>query len=375
MTTTQPAYASQKLEADDIPSNYSRLMARELGLTARQLPGLLRGTGLGVAQFLSEDRLLTTAQQLQILRNALLLSGQPEFGLRLGKRLTPATHGAMGFAASSSPDLLTALQAIHSFLPIRASYIQLHLRQTEEHLECRLKVQGSLDDDIQRCLADTVVKALFEFGEFIVGRPLHEAETCFAHPAPEYRAIYSDYLPGQIRFGCDQLTLKLPMALCREPNASANHENYRLALQQCESMLAQLQTHKPSYQTRLKKMMLSHPPGTLSEDEAAASLFMSKRSLARKLKQEHSGFRQVRDEILSQQAASYLCDSQLSIEAIAALMNYHDSANFRRAFKRWFGQPPEQYRQHAGARAMHPSGASSGSMSDRVGAAGNLRVA
>ena len=353
MTTPQQASGLQSLEAD-IPSNYSRLMARELGLTATQLPGLLRGTGLGVAQFLSEDCLLTAAQQARILHNALLLSGQPELGLRLGRRLTPATHGAMGFAASSSPDLLTALEAIHAFLPIRASFIQMNLEQVEDRLECRLNVQVSPDDDIQRCLADMVIKVLLEFGEFIVGRPLHEAEICFAHPAPEYRAIYSDYLPGQIRFGCDQLTLRLPMALCREPNASGNHESYRLALQQCESMLAQLQTHKPSYQTRLKKMMLSHPPGTFSEDEAAASLFMSKRSLARKLKQEHSGFRQVRDEILSQQAASYLCNSPLSIGAIAALMNYHDSANFRRAFKRWFGHSPEQYRQCFSSRDTLP---------------------
>ncbi|MDX5328803.1 MAG: AraC family transcriptional regulator, partial [Marinobacter sp.] len=133
------------------------------------------------------------------------------------------------------------------------------------------------------------------------------------------------------------------------------HENYRLALQQCEAMLAQLQTHKPNYQTRLKKMMLSRPPGTLSEEEAAASLFMNKRTLARKLKQENSSFRQIRDDILSQQAASYLCDSKLSIEDIAALMNYYDSANFRRAFKRWFGQPPEQYRQRVMSQDSLPT--------------------
>tara|TARA_B100000749_G_scaffold108459_1_gene82917 strand:- start:25 stop:531 length:507 start_codon:yes stop_codon:yes gene_type:complete len=166
--------------------------------------------------------------------------------------------------------------------------------------------------------------------------------------------MYADFLPGQIRFDCDQLKLTLPMSLCQEPNASANHENYRLALQQCESMLAQLQSDKPSYQTQLKMMMLSRPPGTLSEDEAAASLFMSKRTLARKLKQERSGFRKVRDEILSQQAATYLRDSQLSIEAIAALMNYHDSANFRRAFKRWFDQSPEQFRQNVRSQTVHP---------------------
>lgn len=350
---TQPADEWQHVEGD-IPSNYSRLIARELDLTARQLPLLLHGTSLDVQQFLSEHSLLTPTQQIRILRNALALSGQPEFGLRLGKRLTPATHGAMGFAASSSPDLLSALRAIHTFLPTRASVIQLHLQQVEDHLECRLAFQVPLDADLERCLADTMIMTLLEFGEFIVGRPLHEAEIGFTHPAPEYQAIYSEYLSGQIHFGCDQLTLRLPMTLCREPNASANHENYRLALEQCESMLAQLQTHKSSYQTRLKKMMLSQPPGTLSEAEAAATLFMSKRTLARKLKQEHSSFRQIRDEILSQQAASYLCDSKLPIEAIAALMNYHDSANFRRAFKRWFGQSPEQYRQRAGSRDSLP---------------------
>jgi hypothetical protein len=257
------------------------------------------------------DGLLSATQQVLILRNALVLSGQPEFGLMLGKRLTPATHGAMGFAASSSPNLLSALQAIHIFLPTRVSVIELNLQQVETHLECTLHFRMSLDADIQRCMADTIIKVLLEFGEFIIGRPLNEAEIFFPHQAPEYHALYSDYLSGQILFNCDHLKLRLPMALCLEPNASANHESYRFALQQCESMLAQLQTHKPSYQTRIKKMMLSRPPGTLNEDEAAASLFMSKRTMARKLKEENTGFRQIRDEIMSQQAASYLCDSRL----------------------------------------------------------------
>jgi AraC-like DNA-binding protein len=352
MTTTQ--LSGRPSREADIPVNYSWLIARELGLAARQLPRLLKGTGLGVATFLGEDCLLTTAQQVCVLRNAMMLSGQPAFGLRLGKRLTPATHGAMGFAALSSPDLMSAFRAIHTFLPTRANFVQLQLRRTEGYLECGLNFHVSLDDDIQRCLADTMAKVLLDFGEFIVCRPLHEVEIGFPHPAPDYAAVYSDYLTGQIRFGCEALSLRFPIALCHEPNASANHEVYGLALQQCESMLAQLQPQRPSYRNRLKKLLLSHPPGTLGEDEAAASLFMSKRTLARKLKQEQCGFRTVRDEILSEQAASYLCDSQLSVEAIAALMNYHDTANFRRAFKRWFGQPPERYRQLGGLRARSP---------------------
>lgn len=45
----------------NIPSNYSRLIARELGLTARQLPELLQGTGLRAAQLLSDNGLITSA--------------------------------------------------------------------------------------------------------------------------------------------------------------------------------------------------------------------------------------------------------------------------------------------------------------------------
>jgi AraC-like DNA-binding protein len=48
---------------------------------------------------------------------------------------------------------------------------------------------------------------------------------------------------------------------------------------------------------------------------------------------------------LSQQASSYLRNSRMSVEAIASLLNYHDSANFRRAFKRWLKLSPKQYRQ------------------------------
>ncbi|MED5433124.1 MAG: helix-turn-helix domain-containing protein, partial [Pseudomonadota bacterium] len=63
-----------------------------------------------------------------------------------------------------------------------------------------------------------------------------------------------------------------------------------------------------------------------------------------KLAQENSGFRKIREQILSRQAADYLQDPRLTVDSIAALLNYHDSANFRRAFKRWYTLTPEQFR-------------------------------
>jgi len=328
-----------------IPSNYSRLIARVLELQVKDLPLLLELTQLSIEQFMQEETLLTSLQQIQILHNALRLSNDEAFGLRLGSCLTPPTHGAMGFLANSSPNLLMALKAFQSYTPIRMSFTRLELITNQEWLECYYYIDLDVSADIRRCLSEASAMIFFECAEFIVGRPLEEAVISFSHAEPSYSQRYSDYLPGRFEFSAPQVVVKIPINLCEVPNASANHENYLLALNQCEMILAQLHSNKGTCKYQIQKMMLSHPPGVLSEDEAAATLFVSKRTLARRLKLEGTGFRQIRDEILSQQAIGYLSDSLMSVEAIAALLNYHDSANFRRAFKRWFQLSPDQYRQ------------------------------
>ena len=335
-------------EPAGIASNYSRLIARELGLQVRDLPDLLQHTGLSTHQFLDEDLTLTAAQQVHILRNALTLSGDPGFGLRLGRRLTPSTHGAIGVLANSSANLQLALQAICLYMPTRMSLIRLELISDAKDLTCLCSFEIDLEEQIRRCIAETIAVIFFEFADFIIGRPLTEARIGFAHAQPDYSARYADCLPGEIAFEAAQFRLSMPLAAAQIPNASANRHSYELAQRQCEAMLSQ-------------------PMGVITEDDAAAALFMSKRTLARKLKAERTGFRQIREDILARQAESYLRDKQLSVEAIATVLGYHDAANFRRAFKRWFGMPPDAYRRlpgdaQAASRALACSAAAATSL-------------
>lgn len=328
-----------------IPSNYTRLIARELGLQIKDLPKLLRGTGLSVSDIQQEDTLLTAEQQIAVTHNALAISKDPSVGLKVGSRLTPLTHGAMGYLANSSPNLLTAANAISAFLPTRMSLARLRVTQTESHLELHISFTQEIETSVRRFLSECFGKAFLVTAEFIVGQPLDEAEIHLDYPEPNYSREYRRYLPAKVIFNSSGIFTRVPLRLCVEPNASANQENYQLAKRQCEAMLASMELDDESYQAKVQRLILSHPPGSINEDAAAQALFMSKRTLARHLKQEGSSFRQVRDEILSQQAAAYLKEGELSVDAIATLLNYSDSANFRRAFRRWFGASPNDYRQ------------------------------
>ncbi len=93
-----------------IPTTYSRIIARMLGLQERELPGLLQGTGLSTDILLpGDDSYMSGEQQLRILENGRRLMGSPDYGLAVGQQLQPSTHGPLGYLALSSPDLHSSL--------------------------------------------------------------------------------------------------------------------------------------------------------------------------------------------------------------------------------------------------------------------------
>ncbi|RXT01901.1 MULTISPECIES: AraC family transcriptional regulator [Acinetobacter] len=336
---------ANKNEAANIPVSYTRLIGRELDLQARDLPSLLKFTTLNAEQLMRDDSMITASQQIQILQNSLELATSEQFGLRLGRRLTPSTHGAMGFLINSSPNLMAVLNAFHTFLPTRMSLIRLEVQSDAAGTTCLIFFEQSLSSAVHRLLSETIAVIFLECAEFIIGRPLTEAVVHFSHAAPAHYACYADYLACTYQFDQAQLLIQIPTELCLIANASAHHDSYLLAMQQCEIILNRLNTQQYNTTYQVQKAMLSYPLGQLSEEDLAAALFMNKRTLARRLVKENTSYRLIRDRILSEKASSYLHDPQISVEAIASLLNYHDSANFRRAFKRWFGVSPSAYRR------------------------------
>ena len=95
---------------------------------------------------------------------------------------------------------------------------------------------------------------------------------------------------------------------------------------------------------RVKQILLSAPPGTMGIEAVAESLFCSRRTLVRRLAKEGTTFSEIMVSILSDIAARHLTYTDDTVESVALLLNYYSSANFRRAFKKWYSMTPEQYR-------------------------------
>lgn len=82
-----------------------------------------------------------------------------------------------------------------------------------------------------------------------------------------------------------------------------------------------------------------------SYQEVSRLLHVSPTTLRRRLMEEGTTYQQIKDDVRSEAAIDYLKDSRLSVCEIAYLLGFIDPSAFNRAFKRWTGQPPGEYRQ------------------------------
>ena len=329
-----------------IPSSYSRIVARELRLQERDLDRLLQGTGLPRRILLPGDEThLTAEQQVMVLRNARRMLDVPDFGLRLGQQLQPSAHGPLGYLALSSPDLITALRSLRDFLPMRIPFVQLDLAFEGDWLDCSLTFKLAIEQEERRTLLECFALVIQSVVESVLGRDLTNGQAELTYQRPTYYRCYADYVHSPIRFSQGSNRFRLPAELARTPNASGDADSYAHAQDLCRRLLEQFPGSSLSMADQVRRLLLSQPGGSVTEADIARSLFVSRRTLARRLEKEGTGYRAVREGVLSALAMRHLQDSDLTVEAIAALLGYHDTANFRRAFKRWFGIAPSHFRQ------------------------------
>lgn len=103
----------------------------------------------------------------------------------------------------------------------------------------------------------------------------------------------------------------------------------------------------------LHRLQLRALPHLLSLEDAAARLGISSSALRRLLGGEQTSFGRICDEVRQQQACRLLARPEASNRALAQQLGYSDEHNFRRAFKRWTGLLPSDFRawllRHAGS--------------------------
>ena len=87
--------------------------------------------------------------------------------------------------------------------------------------------------------------------------------------------------------------------------------------------------------------------GSIKEATVAERLAMSPRTMHRRLVEAGTSFRKIRNELLRQRAEKLLLERRVPIGEVSYLLGYADPSNFHRAFHRWTGHTPAEWRRQS----------------------------
>lgn len=179
---------------------------------------------------------------------------------------------------------------------------------------------------------------------WLVNRRLPIQAACFRYPEPahgaEYRALFSPCL----RFGQPQTSLVFDAALMTlavmrgEP---ALKEFLRLAP---ENLLVQYKDSQ-GVAVRVRSRLRELPPTEWSSLEAmAGAMGVSASTLRRRLEAEGQSYQAIKDRLRRDLAIQLLSGTRRSVMAIAAELGFAEPSAFHRAFRKWTGARPGDYR-------------------------------
>lgn len=133
--------------------------------------------------------------------------------------------------------------------------------------------------------------------------------------------------------------LELPMRQRSSQVAEALQEKMDCELDRCRQRARSLEMQ---LKQTIGSMLLK---GSASLVQAAQSMCMSSRTLQRKLLEAGLSWHELLDEVRHELADKYLHDSTLSIGDIAVLLGYAEPGNLTKAFRRWHGITPQEFRK------------------------------
>lgn len=288
---------------------------------------------------------LTNAEITALFRESYSVTRDPYFGLFVAENLHFTDFHALGFALLASSTLRDFCLRLQNYYQLVSQNVAFRL--LEEGGETILAVK-LLSRDISWESCDVVVAMVVRLMR-AVGDPSFAPTTVqLARPKPgEGDQPYRDYFCCEVMFNQPEMRIGIESELIDKPLPGASKELALLHDNTVVEYLKKLERQNICGQVRAA-IVDELATGLVSKKMVADRLLMSSKTLELKLSRESASFQQVLDSTRQSLAASYIEQSSFSITEIAFLLGFSDAANFTRAFKRWTGKPPQEFRRSLG---------------------------
>jgi AraC-like DNA-binding protein len=316
--------------------------ARLVGNYPQRLPTLSKA-GIGPGDYASPDTRIPHRIGVELLNAAVQSSGDLTLGLRAGELIQPGDFDALEFAARSSANLRESIHCLTRHARLMHDAVEMTLVENEDYGVIRYRVTDGVPQP--PAANDYVTATIVTSARRHTGRPDLAPGIRFAHAPVAYLEDYQRFFRTTVSFNAPYNTIAFPREWLDYPMVAANPRISAAFELQAQKLLDKLQQNRTtSDKVRgLVLAQLSH--GDVGMAAIARKLAMSVPTLRRRLEAEGSTYSEIVDKSREELARQYLAEKGRSITDVVFLLGFSDVPSFHKAFRRWTGRTPAEFRE------------------------------
>jgi AraC-like DNA-binding protein len=275
-------------------------------------------------------------------------TGDPCFGLTVAEVYHPGNLHALGYALMASTSLRDFCERLSNYYRIVSQNAMISIEEPPGEF---LMVAQASGTGICWETHDTFVALMLRFMRFIHSPTFSPARVELMRPDPgePHRHRYQEYFNCELHYGSERIIVAVDPALVDLPLPGASKD---LAQMHDETVMGYLKKlERRDIINRVRTIVVEELSScTLNKQRVADKMYMSARSLQMKLAEKDTSFQEIMDSSRHTLALGYMEQSAITITEAAYLLGFSEVSNFTRAFKRWTGKSPREYRQSLGLK-------------------------
>jgi AraC-like DNA-binding protein len=275
---------------------------------------------------------------------AVAATGDPAFGIKVASHIKQTTFHALSYGLSASSTLKEAFERVQRYCHVASDAIEYEFFRRGSEYHFVIEPAGPVADES----VDALVAAHLRMCRSLIGHDYSPLRIEFRRARPARIEDFERLLRAPLLFDAAQTRLVFDSAAIERPLDGGNPElarhNDAIALQ----YLSQIE--RDNLQGRVRDVLTQRlARGEPSQEEVAELLNMSARTLQRKLGDGGTTYKEILDETRRVLALAYLSAPRHSVSDVTYLLGFSAGSSFTRAFRRWTGQSPSDWRAGAAA--------------------------
>ena len=289
------------------------------------------------------------AEFSQMLSVAVAVTGDEAIGLHIAEHMPEGAGDLLAHVAAHAPTMREAVGACSQFVTLAIDGMRLAPHDEGDAFVVGFEFPRStpLAD---RVLAELIVAGLVRLARTFTGPGAIPRFAAFEHERPAHGAEYARIFGKHYRFGQATTAIAFGHETADRRQPHRHTELFELLRTEARRRIERMvHSGRPIHELQqyLRAMPASRFPDIA---KAARALGMSERSLRRHLAADGTTYRDVVRSALEASADRMLRDPTRSIKETAAALGFANTGAFHRAFKRWTGMTPGDYRRSRGGR-------------------------